>query len=37
MGGHVACVGMRNGFKILVRKLQGRDYLGDLGIDGRTM
>jgi hypothetical protein len=27
---------MRNVYKILIRKLQGRDHLRNLGIDGRT-
>jgi hypothetical protein len=36
--GHVACmVEMRNVYKILVRKPEGRDHLEDLGIDGKTI
>jgi hypothetical protein len=34
--GNVACMGeMRNAYKILVRKLKGRDHSEDLGIDGK--
>jgi hypothetical protein len=33
---HIACMGeMRNAYKILVRRPEGRDHLEDLGIDGR--
>jgi len=28
---------MKNAHKILVANLKGRDYLGDLGIDGRLI
>jgi hypothetical protein len=34
--GHVTCVGkMKNAYKILVRKPEGKNHLEDLGTDGR--
>jgi hypothetical protein len=30
-------VEMRNGYKILVGKLKGRDHSEDLGVDGRII
>jgi hypothetical protein len=36
--GHIACMGkMRNVYKILVGKLEGRDHLEDLGTDGKII
>jgi hypothetical protein len=36
--GHVALMGkMRSAYQILIRKLKGRDHLGDLGIDVRII
>jgi hypothetical protein len=36
--GHVAYMGdMRNTYKILVRKLKGKDHLGGRGISGRII
>jgi hypothetical protein len=29
-------LGMRNAYKILLESLKGRDYVGDLGIEGRV-
>jgi hypothetical protein len=37
MCGHVARMGDDNAYRILVRKLQGRDHFEDLGIDARKM
>jgi hypothetical protein len=28
---------MRNAYKILIRSMKGRDYLGDLTVDGWTI
>jgi hypothetical protein len=33
---HLAHREMSNASEVLVGSLKGRDYLGDLGIDGRT-
>jgi len=36
--GHVAGMGERRGiYKVLVGKLDGRDHLGDPGVDGRII
>jgi hypothetical protein len=36
--GHAACVGeMRNAYKILVGKLEGRDHSEELGVDTRII
>jgi hypothetical protein len=36
--GHAACIEeMRNVYRILVRKHEGRDHIGDLGINGRII
>jgi len=35
---HVALMGKRrNLYRVLVRKTEGRDYLGDQGVDGRII
>jgi len=34
--GHVACMGeIRNAYKIVVGKYEGKNYSEDLGVDGR--
>jgi hypothetical protein len=36
--GHVTCIGdMRNVYKILVRKPEGKSHSEDLGVDGRII
>jgi hypothetical protein len=36
--GHIACVGeMRNAYKILYGKPEGRDHLEDLSVDGKII
>jgi len=36
--GHVACMGEESGvYRVLVGKLEGRNYWVDLGVDGWTL